>query len=143
MNIEVTIEKRYHYNGEVEAEVPYVNGKKHGPQTGWEANGTRCFEMMWREGKEHGMATLRYDNGQKWYEGMWRDHKQHGVWSNWRESGGKEDEIYYIEGKRYGVIKWDIEGNVTEARFQTPPPTRTPTINLIAKLKNHVKKSVS
>ncbi len=151
-------------NGEMKSKTPYVDGKKHGVDTGWHENGRKSYEKMWRDGnshgveigwyesrlkhwekmrkdgKEHGRGTWWWDNGQKRWEIMWRDGEHHGMDTTWDYNGQKRIEAYYIRDKEYAIIEWDEEGNITSVKFPIHSPIINPTVK---SKKNHTNTQVS
>ncbi len=72
---------------------------------------------MWRLGKQHGLETGWDVNGQKKWQEIYKRGKVLGVRTWWFRNGERKEEIYYIGGKVYARIKWDDEGNVIEVDF--------------------------
>ncbi len=102
------------------------DGKKHGIQRAWYPNGSKLTEVTRKEGKSHGVRTLYHEEGTKWREDMWRDGEWYGLTTKWHENGVKTMEYDRSVHMDYSSIKWDEEGNVTEAKFASTLTTKTP-----------------
>lgn len=116
------IEQRRDYPGMGWSKTSYMGGKEHGLHRGWDKNGQKDREAMWRAGKQHGMDTTW--SGWSWgsLRLTWHEDTKHGMETWWRANGQIGHETYYLHGKKYAEIEWDDEGNVTKAKLPTLAP---------------------
>jgi antitoxin component YwqK of YwqJK toxin-antitoxin module len=60
---------RYYYlNGQVEYEIEYQNGKRHGKTIRWYEDGKKKYENKYQNGRLHGKFIGWHENGNKRYE---------------------------------------------------------------------------
>ncbi len=103
---------KYHPNGEIMSKTPYVNGKKHGKETGWREDGKKEWGKMWKGDKQHGAATGWYKSGSKHWEDIYVDDEPHGIQTAWYESGAKQSAEMWKNGKKHGAATgWREDGS--------------------------------
>ena len=110
----------WHANGKMSYKTNYVNGKQHGLYTGWHENGKKASQHNQKDGKLHGLGTGWAENGRKRRETNHRDGKLDGLRTLWHENGKKSHETNYKDGKQHGLLTtWDKEGNITsQSRYE-------------------------
>ena len=67
----VEIIREYWDNGQLEYEIPYVNGKQHGIAKWWHPNGQLRWETTYINGRQHGSAQWWYENGDVNFASIW------------------------------------------------------------------------
>ncbi len=113
--VKTIVSAKYHPGGEIMSEVPYVDGKKHGVETGWHdkhANGNKFQETIWVNNKRHGVTTRWHRDGSKRWQGMWVGGKQRGMETSWwNKNGMKSEESSWANNKRHGMTtEWYRNG---------------------------------
>lgn len=64
---EITFKEHYWSNGQLRYKYQYLNGKKHGEQSGYYRNGELCYKEQYLMGEKHG-EQLSYHNGELCYK---------------------------------------------------------------------------
>lgn len=89
-------------------------GKKHGVEKCWYANGILYYEKNWDKGKKHGVEKWWYGYfapGKLRLEKNWDQGKKHGTDKRWYENGQLHYEINWNQGKKHGIEKcWNEDG---------------------------------
>jgi antitoxin component YwqK of YwqJK toxin-antitoxin module len=107
------INKGWCSNGNLEYEIPYIDGKIHGIFKEWHSNGNLMYEIPYINGKEHGIWKHWYDNGILRNEKSYVDGKLHGILKGWYKNGNLECEHSFINGDEHGIFKdWYENGNL-------------------------------
>ena len=90
----------------------YKDGKPHGFETEWHANGQKEMEGNYKDGKMNGLKIHWYENGQKKSEGNWKDGERDGLHVGWHQNGQKLVEANYKNGKQNGLeTAWHTNGH--------------------------------
>jgi uncharacterized protein len=125
------------YNGKVEHEGFYSDGKRHGTQTDyyengnrrnmwswdmgvfhglfldWREDGTKKEETWYLKGKEVGPNIQFYKNGRRKSIKNFKNGKIHGKWTTFYKNGKRKNEINYENGEQVGLVrKWFKTGNI-------------------------------
>lgn len=104
------IQTIYPGNG-VRAELPYVNGKRHGVETSWFSDGTVAVEAPWVDGLQDGVVISYYPDGTRQAAIPFYQGKREGVYYTWYEDGQKEGEQQYRNDMKNGrSIFWQPDG---------------------------------
>jgi antitoxin component YwqK of YwqJK toxin-antitoxin module len=74
-------------NGQLQAQYTKVDGKYHGPYTGYHANGTISFKGTYVNGKLQGRAIQYFENGGRRFDGTFNDGRIAGKWTQYYDSG--------------------------------------------------------
>jgi hypothetical protein len=109
----VTWERTFHENGNLERETPYVNGLKHGVERKFYENENLMEETSYRKGELHGLRKLFHENGGRWVEQSYLEGKPSGLFVQIDETGNLREGIPYINGEINGLVcKWDKDGRL-------------------------------
>jgi len=74
---EVVWNRKNHDNGQLEYEIPYVNGKRHGVAKYYHTNGKFEHKIPWINGRLHGIKKIYYRDGTLRSEALWiRDNER-------------------------------------------------------------------
>ncbi|MDT0690261.1 tetratricopeptide repeat protein [Salegentibacter sp. F188] len=94
-----------HPNAEVEIEMTYLNGVKHGAYKSYNFNGGQMSTGNYLNGTEHGEWIWYHENGQKERVANYELGGLHGNLVNYYDDGVVEDEDYFDFGKATGTWK--------------------------------------
>ena len=76
MSEQVKVVKKYYPNGQLEHEIPYHQGQRHGIGKWWYENGQLQYETTYHQGQLHGIGKWWHEDGQFWYENYYLYDKQ-------------------------------------------------------------------
>ena len=69
----ITWKRQTHPNGSIWWEVPYVDGKRHGLERGWDRDGSLRWEAPYVDGNRHGLERWWYQDGSLKVVGLFND----------------------------------------------------------------------
>jgi antitoxin component YwqK of YwqJK toxin-antitoxin module len=92
---------RYWYqNGQLQKEVPYQQGQRHGVEKWWYDGGQPWWEIPYQQGQIHGVEKGWHDNGWPYVEVQYQQWKKHGVEKRWYENGKLQLEAHWEHGMK-------------------------------------------
>ncbi len=121
-------------------ETEYVDGRKHGREAMWNADGKLRYTGEWREGRETGLWTSHHPDGavlatREYVDGrlsgemrtyhtngilkevsVYADGRDVAATRGWRSDGSIEFEMPYVEGVRQGRALWYHANGIISAR---------------------------
>ena len=97
--------KTFHPNGPLMAEGRYVNKKRSGKWTFYDAEGTKSAVQEYKLGDPHGIGVIFYRNGDTASIKHYRDSIPHGPWQQYFKDGKLKTEGRYKNGLRVGEMK--------------------------------------
>ena len=97
MNNQVEIKKVYFDSGQLKSEIPYINNKKDGTETGYYGTGDIREEIIWVNGLKEGIS--KEYRGLLTYETPYVNNQKNGIEKRYNNSGELTEEIYYIDDK--------------------------------------------
>lgn len=100
-----SVEKVYHYNGNLLTETPFINGKKHGVVKTYLKNGVLERETPYKDNLINGVVKDYYENGNLEAEISYINNKREGVCKIYYENGNLWFEIPYKNDLIDGVKK--------------------------------------
>lgn len=107
--------KRYYSNGQLSEETLYDNGELEGKFKTFHRNGAVNIEGEYKDDKPFGHWKYYHDNGQLIEEGDFKDGERIGVWESYRYNGQLESvSDFGTTGKKTGVYKeYDFDGKLS------------------------------
>jgi TonB C terminal/MORN repeat variant len=97
-------------------------GRKHGKEIWWYANGTIKYEAINKAGTRDGLFTSWYEDGKKWYEGYEYHGKPESTLTYWHPNGKIKSQALFRDGIQLERKDFDEEGNVLGSRGLVPKP---------------------
>ena len=105
-------------NGIKMEEIVFLNGRRHGECSQWDADGWKKNIQEFSFGKKHGRWISWFANGMRRSETNFSDDLKHGQNLRWHENGQKELEGKYSQGKKdVRWLQWDSRGNLQVEEF--------------------------
>ncbi len=92
------VEKGYDANGNLRAETPYQNGKRHGIEKFYYENGKLRAELPYQSGKAQDISKTYYESGNLESELPYQNDTVHGIAKAYDENGDLMLEIVYKDG---------------------------------------------
>ncbi|WP_248724214.1 toxin-antitoxin system YwqK family antitoxin [Seonamhaeicola sp. ML3] len=91
--------RSYFDTGEIEWEIAYLNGYKHGVYRQFFRNGNLRLEGVNSEDKQNGIEKRFYETGYLHWEGHFLNDEFHGVWKEYDTSGKQINLLKYKKGR--------------------------------------------
>jgi antitoxin component YwqK of YwqJK toxin-antitoxin module len=106
-----TVYSGWFVNGNPEYESTLVDGKQHGRERHWNAQGQLVTERHWKHGYWQGRYTHWYANGQKAEEADYDHFRLQGTHQTWYRNGQENTKTAYTDGLREGeFMAWHPNG---------------------------------
>ena len=104
----------YYPNGDLESEVEYDAGKKHGYEKRWLTNGALYMERFYTNGFKSGTHKAWWENGSLKFEYHFNDNGEYdGSVKEWYETGQPYMSFNYENGKESGSQRlWKADGRI-------------------------------
>jgi len=100
---------KWHENGQIFSDGPYLNDRRNGAFTWWYDDGVIKETSTWHDGHQDGVTSQWYQNGNKFAEGRFVKGKLSGNFMRWYESGQKKEQTNFVEGFPDGLSYWWYE----------------------------------
>lgn len=102
-------------SGKLAMTATYKQGKLHGPQSTFHANGTVSTYGDNKNGRKEGAWTTYYDSGAKLESGTYVRGQKTGLWTRYRADGTKDELTNYKEDAKHGAyVEYDAHGQKEE-----------------------------
>ena len=95
----------------------YNNGKKHGKQVAFWANGNKRFEFIANNDATEGELKEWTFNGKLFHVAHFKDGQEEGAQKMWYENGKIRANYVIVQGKRYGLLGTKKCKNVSDRIF--------------------------
>ena len=95
--------REYYFNGILQSEGDFNNGKAHNNWKYYADNGTLLSDLNYHEGKLDGESLLYTETGELRSKGLFKNDEKEGTWEWFFLSGVKECDVYFIDGKKDGI----------------------------------------
>lgn len=93
-----------HYqNGNIQSEIPYVNGVQHGPYKFYDFYGAVVVSGNYNNGNQHGEWNWYYDDGKLRVSEVYLNGSRNGASKRYYQSGQLEDDYFYENGSKAGT----------------------------------------
>ncbi|MBU2950078.1 hypothetical protein KO493_05135 [Tamlana agarivorans] len=104
----------YYKPEKLKSKMTYVDGKKHGAETQWYANGNLLIERFYKEGFKTGTHKSWYQDGTQKFEYHFNDKGEfHGVVKEWYKNAQIFRDFNYVNGKEVGRQRlWKVDGSL-------------------------------
>jgi antitoxin component YwqK of YwqJK toxin-antitoxin module len=100
-------------SGGVVAKIQYQEGKKHGVEQKWFADGSPSYYSEYHEGKKHGTTKTWWKNGHPRSVGRFADGIGEGIQEQWYQSGSLFKKRQLVNGKEQGLQQsWRENGKL-------------------------------
>jgi len=99
------LERRWYANGQLYWERTFKNGRKNGTHKGWWPNGQLKFFYPFKNGNYNGELREWYDNGALAKLFRYDNGRETGKQQAWRKNGKLYVNYVMKNGKRYGMVK--------------------------------------
>jgi len=113
------IDKDYYPNGNLQTELTYVNGVRHGPFKAYHENGKLAVEGEFYQDRHYGLITTYYESGVKnaqiEYDYL---HRQVGDSIAWHENGNIKGKSKMVDGLAQGLCEHFHENGQLSIRFK-------------------------
>jgi hypothetical protein len=110
------IQRFYHRNGRIHAEIREVGGQLHGRYRTWHFNGQLAEELRYRHGRLHGTSQQWDENGH--LLGSFTMNQGTGTQRYWHENGRLLMEMDSIDGKFHGRTRvWHRDGTLVQESY--------------------------
>ncbi|MEJ6682237.1 MAG: hypothetical protein QNL21_09095 [Flavobacteriales bacterium] len=106
--------QKFHYDGKLDFECSYNNGKKDGLYKQWHSNGNQKFEYSFEKGEKDGLCKEWHSNGNQKYEGSYEHKKKKGLHIGWGENGDWTSIKDYVDGKVNYIEKGDLSQEILD-----------------------------
>jgi antitoxin component YwqK of YwqJK toxin-antitoxin module len=130
MNEEVNWERDNYDNGQLEYEIPYVNGKQHGIEKSWYENGQLSYEIPYVNDQRHGIERGWHPNGQLGWETPYENDQRHGIRKHWKK-----------DGTLWRIEKWHKGRKFINLRFNPLPADSIMELDLITNEMSYERRS--
>ena len=100
------IQRIYNNSGQLQAEIPYIDGKENGIVKSYNPDGTLTIESSFLDGKLNGISKTYSKSSQLQSEHFFVDGKLNGVSKTYSKSSQLQSESFYVDGKLNGVWKY-------------------------------------
>ena len=104
--------QRFDDSGNIEMQVQYVKGLRHGNEIDWYENGTIYGQGDWTHGQKHNEWKSYYQNGQLFIQNYYVNGVLRGLCKSWHKSGVLKKEQYYVNGKTNWIKRYFESGNI-------------------------------
>ena len=105
------VERSYFYNGVLEYEAEYINGKLDGKSQVWLEDGTLYSISKYSNNQPHGIWKRFHPNGELMFEVNYEYGKKHGLEKWYYNNGNLKSEQKFDFGISIsGITRWDIDG---------------------------------
>lgn len=104
--------------GKVRLRGGFADGKVHGEQHHFNADGTKASVSRYDRGLQHGVQTWWYPNGVKSSESTYVSGRYHGTHTNYDEAGKPKEVNEYVHGTRVRAQRFADGKKVSDQRFE-------------------------
>ncbi len=113
--------KKWHPNGQLNAQGYYKEGKEEGEFKEWYYTGQLSSQKYYKKGKFEGeYKSWWWTNGQSCVQCYYKEGVIEGEYKSWYSNGQLWVQWYYKEGKKEGESKrWDDQGNLISHKIYT------------------------
>ena len=87
-------------------------GRKHGREVWWYANGKKKFEGVYKKGVRDGIYTAWYEDGSKWYEGYEKLGIPESTLTYWHPNGQLKSVTLFKDGAQADKQEYDTAGRL-------------------------------
>lgn len=122
--------KEYYESGQLKSEIAYKNGQWDGPYISYHENGKVNTIGYYTQFKKNGEFSSFLDNGKLRERAGYKNGKKDGEELSYDKSGFMRSRVFYENGNKLSVKKYDAQGNLTSERtFKNRNSAKSATIS--------------